>query len=320
MKLGAHAFSIRQLQYVVAVADSLSFRQAASLCHVSQPSLSTQIAELERVLGLRLFERDRRRVLVTAAGKEIVDRARVMLREAEDLAEAARRFADPLAGSLRVGVIPTISPYLLPRIAPAIRKAFPRLSVYWVEDKTHALVRKLDGGTLDAALLALEAELGDVEQEVIARDPFVLVVPAGGPLAAKAGPARPSDLCDVGVLLLEDEHCFGRQALAFCAGTKARELEFRGTSLSTITQMVASGAGVTLLPELSVAAEGRRAGLRVRSFAKPVPGRTIGLVWRKRSPLAGALRQVAAVVRDAYPGARKGAGRALRLKPPTALA
>lgn len=301
MNLSPHPFSLRQLQYAVAVANSLSFNNAADECHVSQPSLSAQIAELERVLRVKLFERDRRRVLLTAAGRDFIERARVVLREADDLVETARRCSDPLSGTLRLGVIPTISPYLLPSLSPALRSAYPRLTLLWIEDKTHALVRKLDAGTLDAALLALEADIGDVEREVIARDPFVLVALAGNPLVTKTAPAKPAELRDVSVLVLDDEHCFGRQALDFCASTKARDLEFRATSLSTIAHMVAGGAGVTLLPELSVSTEARIKDLRVRSFAEPAPGRTIGLVWRKNSPLAAALRKVAATVRRAYP-------------------
>jgi LysR family hydrogen peroxide-inducible transcriptional activator len=301
MSLAPHPFSIRQLQYAVAVADALSFRKAADCCHVSQPSLSTQIAALETLLGVELFERDRRHVVVTPAGRELLARARVLLQEADDLVEAARQCSDPLAGTLRIGVIPTISPYLLPRLTPAVRTAFPRLTVLWIEEKTYILMRELDAGRLDAALLALEANIGVVEREVIARDEFVLVAPRSHPLAAKAVPAQSAELRDASVLLLDEEHCFGKQALAFCASSKARELEFRATSLSTIAQMVAGGAGVTLLPELAVATEARVAGLRVRSFTEPVPGRTIGLVWRRRSPLATALRGLAATIRSAYP-------------------
>src|SRR5215469_18409680 len=148
--LAPHPFSLRQLQYAVAVAELLSFRKAAEACHVSQPSLSAQLAQLEEALGVRLFERDRRHVLVTTAGKELVERARRVLREADDLAAAARRAGDPLAGTLRIGVIPTISPYLLPSATPALRSAYPRLTTVWVEDKTDALVRSLEAGTLDA--------------------------------------------------------------------------------------------------------------------------------------------------------------------------
>ena len=301
MNFSPHAFSLRQLQYIIAVADLLSFNRAADECHVSQPSLSEQIAEMERVLGVKLFERDRRRVLVTAAGRDLVERARTMLRAADELAETARRFSDPLTGTLRIGLIPTISPYLLPQLTPAIRSAFPRLTVQWVEDKTNTLVRNLNAGSLDAAVLALEADIGDVEREVIAKDPFVLVTANGDPLASKKSPAKPSELCDATVLLLDDEHCFGKQALTFCSTVKAREHEFRATSLSTVVHMVLGGAGVTLLPELSVTTEARFPDLCVRSFAAPAPCRTIGLVWRKKSALGRALRQVAAVMRSAYP-------------------
>jgi len=300
INLAPHPFTLRQLQYAVAVADSLSFRKAAERCHVSQPSLSAQLAQMEETLGVRLFERDRRRVLVTPGGKEILERARRVLLEADDLSSAARSAADPLAGIVRIGVIPTISPYLLPSATPALRAAYPRLSTLWVEDKTGSLVRDLERGSLDAALLALEADLGNVESEIIAIDPFVLATRPDDPLGNRSSPARPAELRDASVLLLDDGHCFRDQALAFCSSAKARELEFRATSLPTLAQMVAGGAGVTVLPRLAVA-EAERAGLRLRPFTKPSPHRTIALVWRKGSPLAGALRQVAATIRTAYP-------------------
>jgi LysR family hydrogen peroxide-inducible transcriptional activator len=301
MNLSPHPFSLRQLQYAVAVADALSFRRAAERCHVSQPSLSAQLAQLEDAVGVRLFERDRRRVLLTSAGKILIDRMRRVLLEADDLVEAGKRAGDPLAGTLRLGVIPTISPYLLPSLTPRLRAEFPRLALVWVEDRTADLVRSLETGTLDAALLALEADIGDVEHEVIATDPFVLVAAPGHPLARKAGPAHPSELRDAGVLLLDDGHCFRDQALEICGRAKAHELEFRATSLSTLVQMVAGGAGVTLLPELSVPTELQRADLRVRPFAGVAPHRTIALIWRRRSPLAGALHRVSTVIRAAYP-------------------
>jgi len=171
-------FSLRQLQYAVAVADALSFRKAADRCHVSQPSLSAQLAQLEAVLGVRLFERDRRRVLISTAGHDILERARRVLVEADALRDVATRARDPLAGTLRIGVIPTLSPYLLPDLTPVLRSEYPRLTILWVEDKTDALVRSLAAGTLDAALLALEADLGVVEAMlygVHATDPLTLV-------------------------------------------------------------------------------------------------------------------------------------------------
>lgn len=300
MNLRSHPFTLRQFQYAVAVAESLSFRKAAECCHVSQPSLSAQLAQLEEALGVQLFERDRRRVLVTAAGREIIERARLILRETDDLVDLARRSADPLSATLRIGVLPTISPYLLPRLTAALRKTYPRLTVFWVEDKTEVLVRSLEGGALDAALLAIEADIGDVDREIIGSDPFVLATPVGHPLGAKATSAKASELADANVLLLEEGHCFREQALAFCSHAKVHELEFRATSLSTLAQMVAGGAGVTLLPELAVATEAKRAELAIRPFAQPAPKRTIALVWRRRSPLGPSLRQLAATARAAY--------------------
>lgn len=304
MKQSPRSLSLRQLQYAVAVADTLSFRGAAERCHVAQPSLSAQLAQLEDSLGVRLFERDRRRVLLTTAGRDLVERARRVLREADDLVEAASRAGDPLSGRLSIGVIPTISPYLLPAAAPALRKAYPRLTVVWREEKTADLMRGVREGTLDAALLALEAEIGDVERQVIARDPFMLATPPRHPLGTPTTPARPADLREAPVLLLDDGHCFRDQALAVCSRVRVREGEFRATSLSTLAHMVAGGAGVTLLPRLAVPTEAARIGLRVRAFAEPAPHRTIGLTWRRGCPLAPALRQVATTIREAYPEER----------------
>src|SRR5581483_8503531 len=290
--LASHPFTLRQLQYAVAVAESLSFRKAADLCHVSQPSLSTQLGQLENALGVRLFERDQRRVLVTAAGEEVLERARRLLLEADDLGAAAARAGDPLTGTLRIGVIPTISPYLLPSVTPALHTCYPRLTTVWVEDKTEPLVRALHAGTLDAALLALEAPVGDVEHETVALDPFVLATRPDDPLGTKPAPARAAELRDVPLLLLDDGHCFRDQALAFCAGA-------------------------TILPALAVATETQRARLSIRAFASPPPHRTIALCWRKRSPLAAAMKRLGVTIRDAYPGrptggavadSRRGAG------------
>jgi LysR family hydrogen peroxide-inducible transcriptional activator len=300
-RLAPHPFTLRQLQYAVAVAERLSFHKAADACSVSQPSLSAQIAQLEAALGVQLFERSRRHVLLTDAGRDVLERARRLLVEADDLHESSSSFGDPLARTLRVGVIPTISPYLLPAVTPALRAAYPRLTLNWVEDKTEVLVRELDVGGLAAALLALEADIGDLAHEPIAQDAFVLAAPRDHPLGRSASAAKVADLRDTPVLLLDDGHCFREQALAFCSKAKARELEFRATSLSTLAQMVGGGAGVTLLPELAVPTESRRAAIAIRRFARPMPHRTIALVWRKRSPLGTAMRRLAATIRSAYP-------------------
>jgi LysR family transcriptional regulator, hydrogen peroxide-inducible genes activator len=311
-----HPFTLRQLQYVVAVADELSFRRAAERCRVSQPSLSAQLAQLEGALGVRLFERDRRRVLVTAAGRELVERGRRLLVAADDLVEASRRASDPLAGTLRVGVIPTIAPYMLPGVAGKLRARFPRLVLAWREDRTAHLMQALAAGDLEAALLALEADLGQgagqVEHEVIATDPFVLVAPPDHPLGRKTTPVEAAELRGAAVLLLDDGHCFRTQALEVCGAMRAREGEFRATSLTTLVQMVAGGAGVTLLPALALATEARRARLRVRPLAAAKAHRTIALVWRKHSAFVPALREVADVLRQAFPatdGRAAGGGR-----------
>lgn len=299
--IAPHPFTLRQLQYVVAVAESLSFRKAAERCRVAQPSLSAQLAQLEEAIGVQLFERDRRRVLLTSAGKDFIERAQRLLVDADDLLAASKRASDPFSGTLRVGVIPTISPYLLPSVTPALRAAYPRLTTLWVEDKTEVLMRNLDAGSLDAALLALEADLGEVDSEVVSIDPFVLAARPDDPLMKRSALASPSELAEANVLLLDDGHCLRQQALAVCSRAHARELEFRATSLSTLVHMVAAGAGVTLLPQLAVEFEAARAGLETRSFARPAPYRTIALVWRKRSPLSDAFKKMTQTIRGAYP-------------------
>lgn len=291
--------TLRQLQYLAAVAETRSFRRAAEACGVSQPSLSAQVQEAERALGVRMFERDRRRVLVTAAGETVLARARRLLLEADDLVEGARQAADPLSGTVRIGVIPTVGPYLLPRASPALRKALPALLLLWEEDRTPALVSRVSAGELDAALLAREADLADLVQAEIAVDPFVLAAPPGHPLARATGPIRPSELRGQRVLLLDDGHCLRDQALEVCAKGHAEELGFRATSLPTLVQMVASGAGVTLLPQIALATEGSRADLRIRPFVKPAPGRTLVLAWRRGSAVEPALQAVAKAIRSA---------------------
>jgi LysR family hydrogen peroxide-inducible transcriptional activator len=322
MRLAPHAFTLRQLQYAVAIAETRNFHRAAALCHVSQPSLSAQVAELEAALRVRLFERDRRQVLLTAAGRELVDRARRILLETGDLTEAAARFGDPLAGSLRVGIIPTISPYLLPEVVPVLRRRFPRLSLQWVEERTATLVTMVQSGGLDAAVLALEADLGDLARDTLGRDPFVLAAPRLHPLGRSRAAVGLDDLRGSTVLLLDEGHCFRDQALAICSASEAQEPGFRATSLSTLAQMVAGGAGVTLLPRLAVRTENRGAHLVVRRFADPAPHRTLVLAWRRRSPLAAALAEVSAALREAYaraePKLEAALGRPVSGRPPHA--
>jgi LysR family hydrogen peroxide-inducible transcriptional activator len=296
--------SLRQLQYVVAVADRKSFRQAAEACRVAQPSLSAQIADLEAALGVRLFERDRRRVAVTTAGAALVTRARALLEAADALADAARGLGDPFAGTLRIGVIPTVGSYLLPSVAPKLRAAYPRLALAWVEEKTPALLERLAKGELDGAVVALGAEVAGLPRVVLGEDPFVFAAAAGHPLAASDRPIAAAELEGECVLLLDDGHCFRDQALEFCARAGAEEAAFRATSLATLVQMAASGMGVTLLPRLALALENRDGMLRVRPFAPAAPTRTLALVWRRGAALDATLKKLGATLAVAYAAAR----------------
>jgi len=305
MQRAPHDFTLRQLQYAVAVAEELSFRRAAERCRVAQPSLSAQVAQLETALGTTLFERAKKRVLVTAAGRELIEHARTLLLAADDLAVRAKRVGDPLSGTLRIGVIPTISPYLLPTVAPKLRARFPRLTTAWREDKTALLVHALESGEIDAALLALDGVTSHFASEIVAVDPFVLAVPRGHPLGKTTSAVSNPELRRDDVLLLDEGHCFRDQALEVCSRAHARESDLRATSLSTLVQMVAGGAGITLLPTLSVRTEAKAGGLTTRPIASPAAHRTIALVWRKRSPLDAALREIAAAVRDDYPVASR---------------
>jgi LysR family hydrogen peroxide-inducible transcriptional activator len=291
--------SLRQLQYVVAVADLAGFRRAADACHVSQPSLSAQVAHVEAALGVQIFERNSRGVRTSSAGAALVEQARRVLVAAGELTDLARQLIDPFHGTLRIGVIPTVCPYVLPDLTPALVDAFPDLTVQWSEDRTASLVRQVQDGAIDGAILALESELGSLEYAKVGQDPFVLAAAPGHALVRSGRPASPRVLDGAEVLLLEDGHCLRDQAAGLCARVGAREAGFRATSLSTLVQMVGASTGVTLLPSLALPVENRRGQLRVRSFRQPGPGRTLILAWRRGSALRTALERVADVVRQA---------------------
>lgn len=299
--------TFRQLEYAVALADTLGFHRAAEKANVSQPALSAQIQAAESVLGVRLFERDHRRVLLTPAGEEVVARARRILLEAEDLLGAARRWRDPFQGRWRLGVIPTVAPYLLPEVLPAIAQAHPDLRLLLREERTPVLLRDLEAGRVEAAILAEGADLGDLERAKLAEDPFLLATPAGHPLAKKSKVAL-EDLQGADLLLLEDGHCLRGQALAFCGDAGLREVDFRASSLPTLVQMVATGTGVTLLPQLCADTERARADVALRAFTAPAPSRTLVLAWRRGSPLAEALKAFAKTLRRAWPLRSSGKG------------
>jgi LysR family hydrogen peroxide-inducible transcriptional activator len=285
---------------LVALTERRHFGQAAEACFVTQSTLSAAIQELEEALGVMLFDRTRRSVAPTAIGVEIAERARVVLKEVEDLVDVALAAQDPLSGPLRLGVIPTIGPFLLPRVLPRLRKEAPKLQLYLREEQTAPLLERLDAGQLDAAILALPVSLDDAESEDIGVDPFFVACPRSHRLADLTA-IRPEDLANEDLLLLEDGHCMREHALVACALEGARRnAAVQGTSLHTLVQMAASGLGVTLVPEMAIAS-GVLSGLdlHVAPLEGDRPWRRIALVWRRTSGRKGTFRQVAALLREA---------------------
>jgi LysR family hydrogen peroxide-inducible transcriptional activator len=292
-----HPVTLRQLQYVLAVAEFRSFRKAAEACAITQPSLSAQVAQLESSLGVQVFERLARGVVVTEGGALVLERARRTLLEAGDLVAIARSARDPHAGALRIGVIPTVAPYLLPEVAPVLRAAFPHLALFWEEEKTRPLIERIQSGSLDAGILAAESDIGGLVYETLGRDAFFLAVPKDHRLAKGQAPARLDQLEGETVLVLEDGHCFRDQALEVCHRAGADEASVRATSLSTLAQMVVSGAGITLLPRIAIPTENRVGALVTRPFGPRGPSRTLALAWRKTAATAPALEGVARTIR-----------------------
>lgn len=293
-------FNLRDLRYLVALADKRHFGRAAEASFVSQPTLSAQLKKLEDSLGVLLIERGRQ-VRLTPVGEDIAERARRVLREVDDLADTARRHRDPLAGPLEVGFIPTLGPYLLPHIVPAIRRRYPQLNLLLREEQTHRLLESLRTGRLDAAVLALPVDTHGLETMDLFVEPFTVALPPQHPLAAK-GTLEIADLENQTLLLLEEGHCLREQALDVCRAVNAREREdFRGTSLETLRYMVASGAGITLLPLLA-AARSDPSVVAVRPFAAPAPFRTVGVAWRKASARRAAIEALGDAIRDAMAG------------------
>jgi LysR family hydrogen peroxide-inducible transcriptional activator len=284
---------LKDLRYLAALADTRHFGRAAERCFVSQPTLSTQLKKLEDYLGVQLIERQPKRVALTAAGEAIVARVRRILEASDEVVTLARAHHDPLAGALRIALLPTIGPYLLPRVARDISKALPRLDLRLYEYSTAAMLAKLRGGDIDLGILALPVDLDGLEARDLYDEPFLVAVPATHALAKRAS-IRVQDLHDETLLLLEDGHCLRDQALEVCSQVGMHEKQdFRATSLETLRQMVATGAGVTLLPELATQDAYRHArGVVVRPFARPAPVRRIGGVWRKTTARHAAIDAV----------------------------
>jgi len=295
--------TLRQLRYLSALAEHRHFGRAAEACLVTQSTLSAGLQELEQILGSTLVERTKRWVMLTPLGAEVERRGARLLREAEDMVEMVQAASEPLSGTLRLGVIPTIAPYLLPRLLPPLRLAHPKLKLYLREDLSARLLDSLNSGQIDAALLALPYDADGVELAVIGDDPFLLACLPEHPLAAKADLCG-DDLASAELLLLEEGHCLREHALAACHLPSSRSGEsVRGTSLHTVVQMAASGLGVTLLPKLAVdagAADGT--GLVLRPLGSDAPARRLALMWRKSSPRGQEFQQLAAFVGDLLAG------------------
>jgi LysR family transcriptional regulator, hydrogen peroxide-inducible genes activator len=276
--------SLRQLRYFDALAQSLHFGRAAELCMVTQPALSMQIQELEKELDTVLIERTRQGAKLTPQGEEVARRAATILASVRDLTDFAQHGGKLLTGVLHLGVIPTIAPYVLPKILPHLRRDYPALDLHLREAQTQHVLTDLATGRLDTVLLSLPIDEPEIETLELFDDPFVLALPAGRPIPAQAI-ATPELVENERLLLLEEGHCLRDQALSFCGLKQVQNLNtFGTTSLSTIVQMVANGFGVTLLPKMSLATEAQRGAIQLLNFMPPEPARKIGLAWRHSSP------------------------------------
>jgi LysR family hydrogen peroxide-inducible transcriptional activator len=291
--------NLRDLRYLVAVADHLHFGRAAAACNVSQPTLSTQLKKLEGYLGAALFERTNKSVHLTATGTEVVARARRALAEADAILAVTRQRKGPLTGPLQLGIIPTLGPYFLPWLVPAARKSYPELRLVVQEDLTARLLEQLQLHRLDAAVVALPAAGEGWEVAPLFDEPFWLACPKDHPLARRARVSE-DDLQGQRLLVLAEGHCLRDQALAVCGGTQADEGgDFRATSLETLRQMVASGMGCTLLPALALG-PARHKSMVQRPIAGGV-SRRLGLVWRRSDPKAAEFQDFAQLVRRGVP-------------------
>ena len=289
--------NLRDLRYLVALADHKHFGRAAEASFVSQPTLSTQLKKFEDEIGMALVERNPRNVILTEVGEAVVAKARVILREADEIKAIARRAKDPESGTVRLGIFPTLGPYLLPHIVPAIVARFPKLELILVEEKTETLLKRLHDGELDAAVLALPIHDDTLHAEFLFEESFALAVNRQHRLA-KMKRVTLADLTHESLLLLDDGHCLRDQALEVCrmAGTGERA-GFRATSLETLRHMVSANVGLTLMPALSVHAPAPPSpNVVLIPFVPPAPNRRIAMVWRRTSALTAFLHQLAPMV------------------------
>jgi len=274
--------NLRDLEYVVTIAEQGNMAKAASACHVSQSTLSIQLKKLENELGIQIFERSNKHLALTTAGHEVLALSRAIMRSSQQLRQLAKAHADPFAGTFRLGVFPTLAPYFLPKAVPKISHKFPRLTLRLVEEKSATLLHKLAAGEIDAALLALPVEGQNLASSFLFADPFLLACAKNHPLA-KHKSIDIADLQAEKLMLLEDGHCLRHQALELCYVAHAKENEeFRATSLETLRQMVAAGTGITLMPK--IAAHPTPNLVYIPFKGDNAPSRKIGMVWRSTSP------------------------------------
>lgn len=286
--------NLRDLEYLVAVAQFKHFGKAAEHCHVSQPALSMQLKKLEEELGVSLFERNNRQVLTTKIGVKITMRAQMILQQAEDLKQFAKSADDSFSGELKLGAFPTLAPYYLPKIVPEIVKQLPAIKLLLIEDKTDILIDKLQKGEMDCAFMALPIEADNLDYEILFEDEFYLAVPSDHELANETE-ITVDELQNRSLLLLEEGHCMRQNALDVCSLNGARESQgFRATSLETLRQMVGIGMGITLMPSLAKRAND---GLKYIAFKHKPPVRTIALVWRKTTHRRELFGKLAALCR-----------------------
>lgn len=277
--------TLKQLRYFSTLTETMHFGRAAELCHVTQPALSMQVRELEATLGTTLVERTPSGLVLTWEGEEVARRARAILLAVQDLTEIAKHSRRHLSGELRLGVIPSIGPYLLPQVLPHLHAAYPELELSLRESQTQHLIDDLVAGKLDLLVLALPILRDDIETVALFDDVFMLALPIEHPLAGR-DQVHQTDLDTAELLLLEEGHCLRDQALALCDATNAEHASnFRASSLATVVQMVANGYGSTILPEIALPVEiGHQTSIRIVPFAAPPPARTVGLAWRASSP------------------------------------
>ncbi len=292
--------NLRDLAYLVALAEHRHFGRAAEACFVSQPTLSTQLKKLERELGVELIERSSRQVVLTDTGRQVVERARIVLDEEQRIRAIAARAHDPRSGSIRLGLFPTLGPYLLPHVVPELHRRLPNLEVLLVEEKSDELLERLRNGRLDVAVLAMPVADDQLHLEPLFAEDFLLAVHIDDPLAAAVEPVDVNVLNRAPVLLLEEGHCMRGQALEICRLSDTTERrDFRATSLETLRQMVVAGVGVTLMPELAVQPPVPPADeIRLLRFREPVPRREIGMFWRPTSVYRDLFPEVAEILRS----------------------